>query len=802
MIRQFELVEMVRAYNAGTDEALLNRAYVFGVKAHGGQTRANGEPYFNHPVDVAAILTELRLDDATIVTALLHDTIEDTDVTYADIEERFGVEIAELVEGVTKLSKLALVSRARAQAENFRKLLMAMARDPRVLLVKMADRLHNMRTIHHLKPEKRERIARETIEIFAPLAGRMGMQRIREELEDLAFAVISPEARLSVMRRFVHLKHTQGLDTAQEIEELLKQKLAEEGVEARVYGREKRPYAIWRKMQSKGVTFEQLSDIVGFRVIVDEEDECYQALGVIHRSFRAVPDRFKDYISGPKANGYRSLHTSVIGLNGARIEIQIRTQQMHEVAETGVAAHWSYKEGVRSENPFAVDPFRWLRDLVERVESGAPAEENPEDILEDAKREMSFDQVFCFTPRGDVISLPLGATALDFAYAIHTDVGHSAVGVKINGRRAPLWTTLRNGQTVEVLQSEGQQPSPVWRQIAKTGRARAAIRRTLRAHERKEAARLGEKVLRLSFERAGANWSRKALETAAQRLGESDPEAMLAEIGEAKLTAAKVLAAVYPELAAKLAAAKDVTEAPAPLGAPDPNRPHVVLAKPGRRLPSPEEARRAEPDDADPSKDPNAPEPLALPAAPCCRPLPGERVVALEEPMVGYRLHAIDCPTLAEHEDEMDRWMDVAWAPEAAERADHDASIEMILANEPGSLGEACRLIGSSGANIDGLEVLDRKPDFHRIRIDVEVRDLRHLSNVMTALSAQPIVAEATRVRGYCDAARRKTETSDAEPEAAGGRAAEIEREQSAEEGGGPSAAENDNAATTRLGAG
>lgn len=739
MIRQFELVEMVRAYNAGTNEDLLNRAYVFGVTAHGEQKRANGEPYFNHPIEVAAILTELRLDDATIVTALLHDTIEDTKVTYADIEQNFGSEIAQLVDGVTKLSKLALASRERAQAANFLKLLMAIARDPRVLLVKMADRLHNMRTINHLPAEKRERIARETVEIFAPLAGRMGMQRIRDELEDLAFAVLSPEARLSVMRRFVHLKHTHSVGATEEIAQMLQQKLAEEGLKAKVLGREKRPYAIWRKMQEKGVSFEQLSDIVGFRVIVDAEADCYRALGIIHGAFRAVPGRFKDYISGPKANGYRSIHTAVIGPSGARIEVQIRTQQMNEVAETGVAAHWSYKEGVRSENPFAVDPFRWLRDLVERVESGAPAGENPEDVLEDAKRELTFDQVFCFTPKGDVISLPSGATALDFAYAIHTDVGHTAVGVKINGRRAPLSTVLRNGQTVEVLQSQGQRPSPVWGEIAKTGRARVAIRRTIRAQEREEAARLGEKLLKRTFERAGAKWSQKAVETAAHRLGAGDQENLLADIGEAKLTAQKALGAVYPELAGKLSAEPDASEAAAPAATADPSRPLVIIAKPDHPPP----ARRR-----DKSEGSAEPEPMSLPAAPCCQPLPGERVVALEEPMIGYRIHAIDCPVLGEHENEMDRWLDVAWAPEASEEARNDVSIDVILANEPGALGEICSLIGASGANIEGIETLDRKPDFHRMRLDVEVRDLRHFSNVMTAISAQPIIAEAVRVRG------------------------------------------------------
>ncbi len=740
MIRQFELVEMVRAYNPSTDEALLNRAYVFGVKVHGGQTRASGEPYFNHPVEVAAILTELKLDDATIVTALLHDTIEDTAATFEEIEAGFGAEIAQLVEGVTKLSKLKLRSRESAQAENLRKLLVAMARDPRVLLVKLADRLHNMRTIQHLRPEKRERIARETLDIFAPLAGRMGMQSMREELEDIAFAVLQPEARLSVMRRFVHLKKTTGQDVARGVVEALERKLDAAGVRAEVSGREKRPYSIWRKMQRKSVGFEQLSDIMAFRVLVPDEDAVYRALGVIHQAFPIVPGRFKDYVSQPKANGYRSIHTTVVGLGGARIEIQIRTFAMHEVAETGVAAHWAYKDGERAKNPFSVDPFRWLRDLVEHVERAAPGDALPEEFLEEAKLEMSFDQIFCFTPKGDVVSLPTGATALDFAYAIHTRGGHTAVGAKINGVRAPLWAELRNGQSIEILQSDGQRPSPVWQEMVKTGRARAAIRRTLREQERSEAAELGARLAARAFERADLAFSMKAIETAAQKLGATDGEALLAEIGAARISAAQALEAVYPNYAREMRAV-----APAP---PDPDRPQIVVNRRGGG-----HARG----DA-----------LKLPAAPCCLPLPGERIVGLMEPTVGLRLHAIDCPALEAYEDAMERWLDVAWAPEADEAADHLAVVEILLANEPGALGQICTMLGRSGANIDNLAFVDRKPDYFTLRAEIEVRDLRHLTNLLTALNAQPTVAEARRRRMEVGARLRSGTTGRDPVDAAG----------------------------------
>ncbi|MEL6281383.1 MAG: bifunctional (p)ppGpp synthetase/guanosine-3',5'-bis(diphosphate) 3'-pyrophosphohydrolase [Pseudomonadota bacterium] len=722
MIRQFELVELVRAYNPGVDESLLNRAYVFGVKAHGEQKRASGEPYFNHPVEVAAILTELKLDDATIVTALLHDTVEDTDATSEEIAGLFGQEIADLVDGVTKLSQLELASKEHAQAENFRKLLMAVAKDPRVLLVKLTDRLHNMRTIGHLRPEKRQRIARETIEIYAPLAGRMGMQHMREELEDIAFGVLHADARKSIMRRFVHLKQTQGEDAIPKIVAALEELLSADEVVAEVYGREKRPYSIWSKMQSKDVSFEQLSDIIAFRVIAKSESDCYRALGAIHRAWRAVPERFKDYISGPKSNGYRSIHTTVVGPNGARIEVQIRTEQMHEVNETGVAAHWAYKGGMRSQNPFAVDPHRWLRDLVDRVERGDP----PQDFLEEAKMEMTFDQVFCFTPKGDVIGLPRGATALDFAYAIHTDVGHTAVGAKVNGKRSPLWTPVRNGQTVEILQSKGQKPSPVWQEMVRSGRARAAIRRTLRDQERHAAARLGRGIVEVLFERAGAAYSAKVLDTAARKLGHSDGEALLAEVGAARITARQALEAVYPEKAASSAKVVDALD---PI---DPNRPQVVPTRSGQT------GR-----DTDDSPQPA----LAMPAAPCCSPLPGERIIALREPGLGHRLHAIDCERLADFEDDMDRWLDVAWAPNAGDHADHLAHIALVLVNEPGALGQVCTLIGAAGANIDDMTFADRKPDFFRLDIDLEVRDLRHLTNILTTLSAQPVVAQAERIR-------------------------------------------------------
>src|SRR5260221_898555 len=498
MMRQYELVERVSKYDPEANEDLLNRAYVYAMKAHGTQKRASGEAYFNHPLEVAAILTEMKLDDATIAAALLHDTIEDTETTQAEIEEKFGKEIASVVDGLTKIAKLDLVTKEATQAENLRKLLLAMSKDVRVLLVKLADRLHNMRTLSYVKPDKRVRIAQETVDIYAPLDGRLGMQTVRDELEDIGFKVLNPEANKIIGDRLEKL-HAESGDVLLEIEKALVAKLGENGIKAEVYGREKRPYSIWRKMERKLLSLGQLSDIFGFRVIVGTVDQCYRALGIVHRTWRAVPGRFKDYISTPKQNDYRSLHTTVIGPHHMRVEMQIRTRLMHEIAERGVAAHALYKDAPDAKE--ALDGFkspaaesnayRWLRHLVEMLQEG----ESPKELLEHTKLELLHDQVFCFTPKGQLIALPKRATPIDFAYAVHTSVGDSCVGCKINGRHAPLVTELENGDEVEIIRSDAQVPPAAWEGLAVTGKARAAIRRATRVAVRKQFAGLGREIV-------------------------------------------------------------------------------------------------------------------------------------------------------------------------------------------------------------------------------------------------------------------------------------------------------------------
>lgn len=696
-----ELLSLVEAYNPKANETLIRDAFAYGARMHEGQTRHSGEPYFTHPVAVAAILTAQHLDDATIVTALLHDTIEDTGSTYAEVSEKFGVEIAELIDGVTKLTNLQLSNRESKQAENFRKLFMAMSKDLRVILVKLADRLHNMRTIRHMRPEKQRQKAQETMDIYAPLAGRMGMHWMREELEDLSFRVMNPEARSSILRRFITLQRETG-DAIPKITDDIEAVLKKHGVRGQVYGRAKKPFSVWRKMQDKKLAFSRLSDIYGFRVIVNTEDECYRVMGAIHQRWKSVPGRFKDYISQPKSNGYRSIHTTVSGRDGKRVEVQIRTRQMHEVAEAGVAAHWAYRDGVRVKNPFAVDPAKWLEALTERFESA----EDHDEFLEHVKLEMYSDQVFCFTPKGDVVKLPRGATPIDLAYSIHTRIGHSCVGAKVDGLRVPLWTRLKNGQSVDIITAEGQTPQATWIDIATTGRAKAAIRRSLREVDRDRYIKLGRELARVSFEQIGKKATDKALATAAKALALSDGDEVLARIGSAELSARQVVAELYPELAnTEDHTAIEGTRA-------------VIGLPPGARV------LRAQ----------------------CCQPVPGERIVGITYHGKGPIVHSIDCPALAAFDDQPDRWIDLHWT-DGRHAPVHNVTANVTLSNENGVLGRICTLIGEQNANISDLHFIDRKPDFFRLLIDMDVRDAEHLHAVMMAVEADSDVAALDRFR-------------------------------------------------------
>ncbi len=713
MIRQFELVERVRAYDPGVDEDALNRAYVFSMKAHGSQTRASGDPYFSHPLEVAGILTRYRLDGASIVTALLHDTLEDTKVTFNDLNRFFGEEVAQLVDGVTKLSQLELQSDKAKQAENFRKLVLAMSRDIRVLLVKLADRLHNMRTLSHIpSADKRRRIARETMDIYAPLAERIGMNDIKDELQDLSFQELNTDARDSVLKRLGFLREKGGESLIGRLLEELETTLAEGGVTAALSGREKTPYSIWRKMQHQQVGFEALSDIMAFRAVVGTAADCYQALGLFHGHYPLIPGRFKDYISTPKQNGYRSLHTGVVGPEGQRIEVQIRTREMHDIAERGVAAHWQYEEG--GQHPTDGRQYRWLQELLDILESAA----GPEEFLEHTKLEMFHDQVFCFSPKGDVYALPLGATCIDFAYAVHSEVGDHCVGAKVNGSMVPLRVALQNGDQVEILTSSKQTPSPEWEQIVVTGKARSRIRRFVQREQQEQYVSLGRNILEKAAAKAKRDLSEVALGKVLEPLHCGTVDEIYARVGEGLITAREVIDQAFPETK-RLIPSLGLGRRPRPKAR---GGEHAVAIRgliPG----------------------------MALHLAKCCYPLPGDRIVGIVTTGKGVTVHTIDCDTLANFSDSPERWLDVAWDVETGQGGTQVSRLLAVLINEPGSLGEMASVIATHEGNISNLKFTNRTTDFFDIMVDVEVRDAKHLATIVGALRAAPAIVSVSRAR-------------------------------------------------------
>jgi len=713
MLRQFELVERVKSYDPGADEDAINRAYVYAMKMHGSQMRASGDPYFSHPIEVAGILTNYRLDTASIVTALLHDTVEDTSATTEEITDLFGEEVGRLVDGVTKLTRIQLQNVEAKQAENFRKLLLAMSEDIRVLLVKLADRLHNMRTLNHIKKaDKRKAISLETMEIYAPLAERLGMQEIKTELEDLAFAELHPEARASILTRLRYLER-EGGDLVGRIMDELDQTIREADLTGFVSGREKTPYSIWRKMQIQDVSFEQLSDIMAFRIMVENQEDVYRAVGIIHGAYRTVPGRFKDYISTPKRNGYQSIHTSVIGPEKHRIEVQIRTHRMHDIAELGVAAHWQYKQGVTE---VAGHQYSWLRELLDIMEHA----QSPQEFLEHTKLEMFQDQVFCFTPKGALITLPRGAGPVDFAYAVHTEIGNTCVGAKVNGRIAPLRVELHTGDQVEIVTSKGQKPSPEWEGFVVSGKARAHIRRRIRTEAHQEYAKLGEEILAKLFAKEGYDLTPDGLAEAADKLACDDIEDIYAGVGEGRLMARQVLEAVYPGV-------RQVAET------------KVVNIAKARNKADGEGASAVPIKGLTPG--------FAVHLSECCHPLPGDRIVGILTPGKGVDIHAIDCDALVDLSDEPERWLDLVW--DADKVGDFMLGrVNLVVLNEPGSLGALSTVIAQNEGNISNLKIVKRSNDFFEMDLDIEVTGVKHLTNIIAALRASPAINSVERARG------------------------------------------------------
>ncbi|WP_394729554.1 RelA/SpoT family protein [Altererythrobacter sp. GH1-8] len=696
MLRQYELVERVKSYDPDADEAALNRAYVYTVQKHGTQKRASGDPYFSHPVEVAGLMTDLQLDQETIITALLHDTVEDTLATIEDIEANFGVDIARLVDGVTKLSKIEAMPENERAAENLRKFLLAMSEDIRVLLVKLADRLHNMRTLHFIKsPEKRQRIARETMDIYAPLAERVGMYEYMREMQLLAFEQLEPEAFRTINDRLEVLRNQDG-GQVDAIALKIKQALAEAGLKVEVSGREKHPYSIWHKMAERHVSFEQVTDIMAFRVICDDVADCYRAMGILHTTWQFLPGKFKDYISTPKSNGYRSLHTSLMYESSMRVEVQIRTREMHQRNEFGLAAHWAYKQGERPDGQVG-----WLRDLIEIVDAAHDAEE----LLEHTRLAIYQDRIFAFTPKGGLFQLPKGASPIDFAFAVHTDLGAQAVGAKINGRHMPLRTQLNNGDVVEIIKSKKAEPQLSWLSFVVTGKARAAIRRAVRLKERAEVAEIGGKLFDAIATRVPAKIGKKAMREALKRLDMDEEEDLMYAIGAAKLSDRDVMEALVPGCTAEFDEDEDWTR-----------REHAISIRgltPG----------------------------VGFELAACCHPVPGDRIVGLRNPGARVEVHSINCLELANGVDA--DWLDLSWGKRSQGAL---GRLRVTLYDRPGTLAEMAGIFAQNVANVTSLEQVELDHPFTTYEIDAEVQDLAHLTRIVSALRASDAIAQAERV--------------------------------------------------------
>ena len=725
IIRQFELTEKVHAYDPKADTALIDAAYVLAMQAHGTQRRDNGDPYITHPVAVADILAGYRLDTASIVTGLLHDVIEDTPVKLADLQARFGKEIAGLVDGVTKLTRLELQSDRTKQAENFRKLVLAMSRDIRVLLVKLADRLHNMRTLHFVRdPDRRKRIARETMEIYAPLAERIGMEAMKVELQTLSFMQLEPEAYTTIQARLNFLRG-QGADVIDDVRQDLLRVCKEAGAPIiELTGREKSIYSIWEKMHRRNVAFEQLSDIMAFRVVVPTKGDCYAALGAVHSAYPVIAGRFKDYISTPKSNGYQSLHTGVTLRQpfNQKIEIQIRTADMNDVAENGVAAHWVYKAPDSKADGRDVQQFRWVQDLLEILENSAA----PEDFLENTKLELYDDQVFCFTPKGELIKLPRGATPIDFAYSVHSQVGDTCVGAKVNGRLMPLRHQLQNGDQVEIMTARGGTPSPQWERFVVTGKARARIRRFVHQEQRQQSRDAGKAELTKAFRQAGVDGSEKTLEPVLKTLKVAGLDDLYIAVGNGNVMPRDVVNAAYPEL-------RQAARVP---------RMVPPLLPRGGRLPT-----RLDNDMPVTGLVPG----MAYSFGGCCHPVPGDEIVGIVTTGKGVTIHGRDCQTLQAFAATPERFIDVDWNYEAVGRGKsigHTARVSVIAGNEPATLANMTNAIAKQDGSVANLKIVSRQWDFMETLVDIDVRDTAHLSKVIAGLRGVSGVQGVERTKG------------------------------------------------------
>ncbi len=712
MLRQVELVEKVKSYDPSVEEKLLNKAYVFSMKAHGSQKRASGDPFFSHPLEVAGILADLKFDFKTIITALLHDVVEDTTLTFKDIRGTFGEEIANLVDGVTKLTKLEGRSDKFNQAENFRKLLLATSEDIRVLLVKLADRLHNMRTMRFLKnKEKKNRISLETLEIYAPIAERLGMQEVRSELEDLSFKIIEPEIRESIIERLKLLRH-QDEDLLRQTIHKIKELFVDKGIVCRVNGREKKPYSIWKKMKIKSVNFSQLSDIMAFTIQVKNVDLCYKVLGLLHQHYSYVPGRFKDYISTPKPNGYQSIHTTLIGPMNQRIEVQVRSFEMNQLAEFGVAAHWIYKDKVNLKDG---KQFKWIRQILDILDQSR----EPEEFLEHTKLQMYSDTVFVFTPNGDLISLPKGAMPLDFAFSVHTDIGSTCIGVKINNSIKPLSSKLKNGDQVEIICGKKNNIQPNWIDLSITGKAKAFIKRFIHNIEDDDFRKLGKEIIINEFKNEKLRYSEKNIKEILDQFDYKDINDLFFAVGSGKISPAKIIISMFPK--------KKIIEQ---------NKKIVLLNEVKDKREKMKSSLLLQ------GLTPG----MSVHYANCCNPIFGDSVISYISEGKGLIVHQESCEELKKIKVDNTKIINVTWEKISPKRRSFSAKISVTIKNKIGTLGVLSSILGKSLSNIRNLNITERNTDFFKINLEIDVKDIDHLRNVIGSLRSSEFIINVLRL--------------------------------------------------------
>ena len=701
-----DLINNVKVYQDQKEIIYIHKAIEFSKKAHKEQFRKSGEPYYFHPIEVAKLLSEIKLDNSSIICGLLHDTVEDTSATIEDIKKNFSTEIASLVDGVTKINKFSLKISNLKFGENYRKLLLATTQDLRVILIKLADRLHNMRTLDYiLDDSKKLKIALETQEIYAPLAQRLGMRDWQEQLEDLAFKKINPDARSSIIDRLEYL-NAKDENIIEDIRYELKKLFIDEDVKCTIYGRIKSSFSIWCKIKNKDISFEELSDIMAFRVITNSTRECYKALGIIHRKFPYIQGRFKDFISSPKSNGYRSLHTSVIGPKNKRIAIQFRSNAMNQISEYGAAAHWKYKDPkIIKEND--AKEYKWMHDLLDLMDNSLSQDE----LIENSKIKLFQNNIYVFSPKGKVMELPKKATPVDFAYSIHSEVGDKCVAAKINGKLQPLKTQLNNGDQVEILTSDYSQPSPLWKRFVVTSKVKSQLRRFMRSKKIEEHIVFGKEILLNQFKKENIEFTENTVDNILYEFNCKKIDQLYELIGSGSITSLAVIKKIFPEL--------------------------KITYKKSNKF-----------NKNQPIKLKGLTMGMSYHLAGCCSPIQGDKIVGIVTAGLGVSIHTVDCNTLDSYSDSPERWLDISWESDSENEEVHTSRIKIVLTNKAGSLGKVTTAIAKNNGNISNINFTSRKIDFFEIIIDIEVRNNNHLNNIMAALRLLSEISSLERVKG------------------------------------------------------